>query len=61
MRFELDVPCFYQQQAARETSVATYLCPSDTYSANMLVARDSGEHHLRLLLCWLKLLCFGGR
>lgn len=41
--FELDVPCFMPaNKAARETSVATYLCPSDTYSANMLVARDSG-------------------
>ena len=42
-RFEFDLPCFLPaNKSARETSVSPYLCPSDTFSANMLVARDSG-------------------
>ena len=42
-RFDFDLPCFSPaNKSARETSVSSYLCPSDTFSANMLVARDSG-------------------
>ncbi len=41
--FNFDVPCFMPaNKAARETSVASYLCPSDVFSMDMLVARDSG-------------------
>ena len=42
-RFSFELPCFaLSNKSARETSVTPYLCPSDMYSADMLVARDSG-------------------